>query len=880
MPATIAHLLEAAPRVLPELFLKATLVLATAGLLSRALRRASASARHLVWAVAITGVVALAFSPLLPRRVPILPPLGAAPAVDAWTATPAPSASDGRTPAAQPSVSGPARTQTPVAASERQPTPAPDAATPPASSWTKTPAPAAHAPVDWTRALLGIWVLGAGVLLLRLLIGMGTVMWLARVGEREADEGWVVLADRLTRAYSLPAIRLIRSRWTEMPMTWGVLRPIVLLPMNADEWPLERREAVLTHELAHVARKDVLTLALAQVAVALHWFNPLAWIALREVRAEAEKCCDDWVLRGGMRASTYASHLLEMVRVVGRARVPAALALPMAQRSTFEGRLLAILEPGVERGRVRRGQAALTALGIAGLVAVLGAMGPAQPRAALASADGGGEWNGAAPALLGSAPDAGNAWLGEKEKEAKPVASGAGLDAHASAGTVDAATRAQLARLAPDVAAAVNAALPAAPANDAAPGNAPQTAQADQEGRAQLVARLAGALKDANAEVRVTVAHSLGQIRDPRSVAALINALRTDQDATVRKTAAWALGQIEDAAAVPALVEAMQGDRSVEVRRTATWALGQIESPTAVDGLVRAMHDSDAEVRRTAVWALGQIEDARAVPGLTDALKDGDADTRKQAAWALGQIESPTAVPALTALLHDGDADVRQTAVWALGQIESPAAVPALTAVLRDANAGARKQAAWALGQIESESAIPALGGLVQNDPDTDVRQTAAWALGQIEKPSALGALSAALRDRSPAVRAQAAWAIGQIEPDHAPEALVAAARDADRSVRSNAIWALGQIEDASAVPALRAALRDSDPQIKQLALRALSRTGDPSAADALAEMLKDPDPQVRAAAAAAIAGHGSWVDPRPEPRPQPRPEPRPRPEL
>src|SRR5690242_6031131 len=100
MPSTIAHLLEAAPRLLPELFLKATLVLAAAGVLSRALRRASASARHLVWAAAITGVVALAFSPLLPRRVPLLPSFAGSPAVDPWTVTPAPLSNE-RTPIAQ-----------------------------------------------------------------------------------------------------------------------------------------------------------------------------------------------------------------------------------------------------------------------------------------------------------------------------------------------------------------------------------------------------------------------------------------------------------------------------------------------------------------------------------------------------------------------------------------------------------------------------------------------------------------------------------------------------------------------------------------------------------------------------------------------------------
>jgi HEAT repeat protein/beta-lactamase regulating signal transducer with metallopeptidase domain len=860
MPATIAQLLEAAPRVLPELFLKATLVLAAAGLLSRALRRASASARHMVWAAAITGVVALAFSPMLPRRVAILPSFGAPPAAEAWTVTPAAPVSNERTPAPE---SAPPATAT---ANAQAPAPAP----------AYTPAPAAGTPVvasrdvNWVAVLLAVWALGAAVLVLRLLIGMGTVAWLARRGEREGDEGWVVLADRLTRAYSLPAVRLIRSRWTEMPMTWGVLRPIVLLPENADDWPLERREAVLTHELAHVARKDVLTLAVAQIAVALHWFNPLAWIALREVRAEAEKCCDDWVLRGGMRASTYAAHLLEMVRVVGRARVPAALALPMAQRSTFEGRLLAILEPGVERGQVRRGQAALTAVGILGLVVVLGAMGPAAPRGAAAAHTAGGSWD--TPSLLGAAPAAtGEAWLDGKEKEAKPGAkaeSRAEVAAGAVSEVVKEQTREVLARVAPAMAAGVEQAF-------AGTGRTP----ASNAQRAQIVTSLIGAVNDADVSVRTNAIRALGSLEDPRSVAALIQALRTDQDADVRKVAAWALGQIEDRAAVPALMEAMQGDRSVEVRRTATWALGQIEDPAAVDALGRAMRDADAEVRQTAVWALGQIEDRRAVPALTGALRDGDAETRAQAAWALGQIEAKEAVPALSAAMRDSDANVRATVVWALGQIEAPEAVPALSAALRDGDVATRRQAAWALGQIENESAIGVLGTALQNDADAEVRTTAAWALGQIENAAAIPALSAGLRDRVAAVRAQAAWAIGQTEPDRAPEALTAAVRDADRAVRQQAVWALGQIEDPSSVAGLRAALRDSDVETRQLAVRALARTGDPAAADALAEMLKDPDPQVRAAAAAAMSGHaGVWVDPRPQPRPDPRPQPRPRP--
>jgi len=847
--------IDSALRTLPELFLKAALVLAAAGAMTLALRRASAAARHLVWAAAVAGVLALPLGRLVPVSFAVLPSfLGQG---QSWRADAGPSTDNALpadyAPAPEPRGEDPSSALAPAA-------PAPPAATP------STGAPSAAGPAGsglswsmgaggWARLLVALWLVGAAVLVLRLMVGMATVWWLARTGERIDDEEWTLAADRISRAFDAPSARLVRSRWTEMPMTWGVLRPVVLLPANADEWPAERREVVLRHELAHVARRDVATLAVAQLACALHWFNPLSWVALSQLRAEAEKCCDDWVLRAGTRASTYADHLLEMVRIIGRARVPAALALPMAQRSTFEGRLLAILEPGVDRNVVQGRQALLTTAGLAALVLVLGAMRPADASARAAE------------------PIHGSARLGRTEASFEsPAVRMEGAERAAATGKetplVDAGV---LAKLPAPVSAAV-----------AAVASADGAAEA-QEARGTAVIALVGAVGDASAAVRQNAVHALGTIGgklDPRSVQALIQALRTDQDANVRNTAAWALGQIEDPAAVPALMEAMAGDRSAEVRRTATWALGQIEDQRAVDGLVRAMRDADADVRHTAIWALGQIESPRAVPGLIAALRDGDVEVRRQAAWALGQIESKEAVPALVAAMRDADREVRSTAIWALGQIEAPEAVPGLTGALRDGDANVRQQAVWALGQIESESAVAPLSSLLQSDTDVEVRQNAAWALGQIGKQAALPGLTVGLRDRSPKVRAQSAWAIGQVEPDRAPEALVALLRDEDREVRQTAAWALGQIEDPAVTAAWRTALRDADPTVKQYALRALAEQGDEAASAAIADMLRDPDPQVRAAAAAAMGGRGFHVDPRPQPRPQPRPRPRPRPEL
>ena len=128
-----------------------------------------------------------------------------------------------------------------------------------------------------------------------------------------------------------------------VPMTWGVLQPVVWLPADAEEWDDERRSLVLTHELAHVRRRDALTQWIAHLALVVNWFNPLAWIAVKRVRDERERACDDAVLELGARPTSYADHLLDIVRSHGTANGPMP-ALAMARRSQFEGRLLAILQ--------------------------------------------------------------------------------------------------------------------------------------------------------------------------------------------------------------------------------------------------------------------------------------------------------------------------------------------------------------------------------------------------------------------------------------------------------------------------------------------------------------------------------------------------------
>ncbi|HEX8320234.1 M56 family metallopeptidase [Longimicrobium sp.] len=367
--------------------LKASVLLALAWGVTALLHRRSAALRHLVWTVALGGALAV---PLLQVALPALevavlpsPPQAAASAVAPAPAEPAPAA-----------VSRPA---------------VPSVSESPASPRRGLPA--------WPVLAAWAWGVGALALGLRLSVGVLRVWWLGRRASEVTDDAWTRLADSLARRLRLGRIvTLLREERAAVPMTWGVFRPVVLLPAESAEWSDERRMVVLAHELAHVRRWDALTQWVAHFAVVLHWYNPLVWLAARQLREERERACDDAVLTIGARPSAYADHLLTLVRSLGRSEGPVA-ALAMARRSQFEGRLLAILEPA----NPRRGLSSRTILtGLAAAVVattplaalrVTARPGPAFPVAGPVpgpSAKAGER----VPPRVASGPDAGRAPLG------------------------------------------------------------------------------------------------------------------------------------------------------------------------------------------------------------------------------------------------------------------------------------------------------------------------------------------------------------------------------------------------------------------------------------------------------------------------------------
>ena len=187
---------------------------------------------------------------------------------------------------------------------------------------------------------------------LRIILGAVGVALVARRASMITDEESLRELDAATDHLRIGQdVRLLRSTEISVPVVWGVIKPVLMLPAASSTWTTDRLRVVLLHELAHVSRWDGITLLVTRTAVALFWFHPMAWSLERDARGECERACDDLVLATGARPSDYAEHLLSIARALPHTDPFRAVTLAMSRRSQLEGRLLSILEPKARRER-------------------------------------------------------------------------------------------------------------------------------------------------------------------------------------------------------------------------------------------------------------------------------------------------------------------------------------------------------------------------------------------------------------------------------------------------------------------------------------------------------------------------------------------------
>ena len=555
--------------ILFDVTVKVSVLLLLALAAATALRRASAATRHFLWAAALSAALVLPFLSLaMPWRVTV--PVS-------WTVVGEWLSMAGSEPAG-------ARAGAPVGALPL----APDAAPVHGESFAaETGFSSRLLPARVTRMIpdgvtllpiLGaVWLTGVAAVLLRLAFGWAVVERVKRGGTSLlANDGWRSILESVARRLGVQRpVRLVSHQSLRIPFAAGLFPPVIVLPVEAESWTEDRRATVLLHEMAHLRRTDLVPHLIAQVATALYWFNPLVWMAVRRLRAESERACDDLVLGLGTRPSQYARHLLEIVAGAGHSFAP-AVAMPMAQRSDFEGRVLAILEAGASRHGRTRPMVVAVALAVALSAVVVASI-------TLTRGDQGGD----------------------------PTGQG-GLIRQPTASLIRALQ-------APQVFARRVAAQ----------------ALGEREDAAAVGALLVVLEADADAEVRGAAARALGKIEDPAATDALARATR-DPHSGVRYEAARALGEIGLPVAPPALLEALR-DGDPRVRRAAARSVGEIEDSSAVLPLSPLIRDADPKVRRAAVRALADTETPAAYEVLRAALTDEDAGIRHLAAKALDE---------------------------------------------------------------------------------------------------------------------------------------------------------------------------------------------------------------------------------------------------
>jgi bla regulator protein blaR1 len=195
--------------------------------------------------------------------------------------------------------------------------------------------------------LFGLWGTGVAAFLLPVLIGV----WQVRALRRSA-RSWRrgrVLADALVReGRRRRQVDVLLHGDVPGPMTCGVLRPAIVLPRDAEAWAADELERAIVHELEHVRRGDWTSQCLARAACAAYWFHPLVWVAWRQLTLEAERACDDAVLRRA-EATAYADQLVALARRISNATKSPVLA--MANRRDLATRVGAVLDRRQPRGR-------------------------------------------------------------------------------------------------------------------------------------------------------------------------------------------------------------------------------------------------------------------------------------------------------------------------------------------------------------------------------------------------------------------------------------------------------------------------------------------------------------------------------------------------
>lgn len=247
-----------------------------------------------------------------------------------------------------------------------------------ATEATRSASPATS-PRAFVALLLQLWMAGAAISGLLLVVGLTRLAIMTRRATPIDGGPWFEeLRTLMSHDPQLRRVRLLQSGHPGLLMTCGLFRPRIVLPAGSDSWGHERIRIVLAHETEHILRFDWIFQLAAEGLRALAWFNPLAWLAASRLRLESERACDDAVLERGTSGALYAEQLLALARTMHPSFRWAA-APAMARPSSLERRVSAMLDHRLTRRPVTRTlKVSLASIGLAVSLSIASLAGQSQ----------------------------------------------------------------------------------------------------------------------------------------------------------------------------------------------------------------------------------------------------------------------------------------------------------------------------------------------------------------------------------------------------------------------------------------------------------------------------------------------------------------------
>jgi beta-lactamase regulating signal transducer with metallopeptidase domain len=561
--------------------LRVTLLLMITGMLAFALRKRSAGLQHGLWTGALTAALLIPVLGATFSKIRLSNPVGASEVLAAgWrrivvaTATSDPGDQDANGAVTNGPLSGLFNIDSVLG-----------------------PTPAGSTSLNTVGVIAGaIWLVGIGILLSRLLASNLGVARLHRRARRVSDRRVKAVWDEVV-AQSAQAVSLLEADAIRAPATAGLFRPSIFLPPEAASWTTERLRAALTHEYAHVRRRDCLTQLIGDISVALYWVNPLVWYARGRMVIERERACDDVVLGAGVSPTAYAAILVETLRATLSASPGTIGVLAMARPSEMETRLTSILESERDRHPL-----SIRAVGVPATMITASALLISASHLYGAPDRSTRETSGAISALVvqvGAPRQSREEPDRRNDSTAKPSSERVLLD---------------------------ETTLRLVPGPEVMHG--PDSLLAHM-----LVAGLSRTPSWEGDLVRDRSAWTLSRQRNGRLVEPLIESL-SDNDWRIRAYAAWALGAARDPRAVPGLLPLLR-DQVWRMRAMAAFALKEIGDVRATDAMVVALHDEAWQVRVNAVDFIGARADLESTSLLRNALSDRHIAVRLAAEAAL-----------------------------------------------------------------------------------------------------------------------------------------------------------------------------------------------------------------------------------------------------